>query len=87
MTEPSTGLAPATRTPGAGRARRAILAIVIVVGVVAFTVAWALPNVAGSAFVQVRAVVTAEAATSGPTVVIGGDRAVQASVSRHLGRG
>jgi hypothetical protein len=50
-----------------------------VAGVVAFTVAWALPNVAGSTFVQVRAVVTARAASSGPTVVIAGDPAVQAS--------
>ena len=79
MTESSTGLAPAARTPGAGRVRRAILALVIVAGVAVFTVAWALPNVAGSTFVQVRAVVTARAAASGPTIVIGGDPAVQAS--------
>jgi hypothetical protein len=79
MTEPSTGLAPAARTPGARRFRRPILALIIVAGVVAFTVVWALPNVAGSTFVQVRAVVTARAAGSGPTVVIAGDPAVQAS--------
>ena len=79
MSEPSTGLAPAAQTPGARRFRRAILTLVIVAGVVVFTVAWALPNVAGSTFVQVRAVVTARAASSGPTVVIAGDPAVQAS--------
>jgi hypothetical protein len=79
MTEPSSGQSASARTPGAGRARRAILAVVIVAVVGVFTVAWALPNVAGSAFVHVRAVVTARAASSGPTVVIGGDAAVQAS--------
>jgi hypothetical protein len=78
MTEPSTGQSTLVRTPGAGRVRRAILAVVIVAGVIVFTVAWALPNVAGSTFVQVRAVVTARAASSGPTVVIGGDPALQA---------
>jgi hypothetical protein len=79
MTESSTRLAPATRNPGTGRVRRAILAVVVAAGVVAFTVAWALPNVAGSTFVQVRAVVTARAASSGPTVVIGGHPAIQAN--------
>jgi hypothetical protein len=47
--------------------------------VVAFTAAWALPNMAGPAFVQVRAVIAARAAPGGPTVTIGGGAAVQAN--------
>jgi hypothetical protein len=62
----------------AGRGRT-ILALGLVAGVVAFTAVWALPNMAGSSFVQVRAVVTARAAAAGPTIVIGGSAAVQAS--------
>jgi hypothetical protein len=78
--EPAQPPARARRTPpfGAGR-RRSILAVVVVAGLVAFTAAWAVPNMAGSAFVQVRAVVTAKTATVGPIVVIGGKPAVQAS--------
>jgi hypothetical protein len=62
----------------AGRGRT-ILALGLVAGVGAFTAVWALPNMAGSSFVQVRAVVTARAAAAGPTIVIGGNSAVQAS--------
>ncbi|MGZ6314226.1 MAG: hypothetical protein ACXWNI_01160 [Candidatus Limnocylindrales bacterium] len=62
-------------TSGRGRS---ILALVLAGGAVAFTAVWALPNIAGASFVQVRAVVTARAAAAGPTVVIGGGTPVQA---------
>lgn len=63
---------------GAGR-RRTLLTLVLVAGMVAFTAAWIVPNVAGAAFVQVRAVVTARPAASGPTIVIGGGSAISAT--------
>ena len=61
------------------RMRRTALAVVIGGIVVAFIAVWALPNMAGPAFVQVRAVVAARSAPVGPTVAIGGLSAVQAS--------
>ena len=54
------------------------LAVAMVVVIVAFTVVWALPNMAGTAFVQVRALVAATAAADGPAVAIDGAAAVQA---------
>ncbi len=63
---------------GAGR-RRTLLTLVLVAGMVAFTAAWIVPNVAGAAFVQVRAVVTAKPAVGGPMVVIGGGSAISAT--------
>ncbi len=79
MTEQRTDQAPPARAPANGRGRRAVLAVVVVAGAIVFAFAWALPNVVGSAFVQVRAVVTARTATTGPTVVIGGNPEVRAS--------
>lgn len=62
-----------------GRRGRAVLAIAVVAGLAVFTAVWALPNMAGASFVQVRAVVTAKGVGAGPTVVIGGNPAVQST--------
>jgi hypothetical protein len=43
-----------------------------------FAFGWALPNVAGSMFVSVRAVVTPIAADTGPTVIVSSGDAIQA---------
>jgi hypothetical protein len=40
--------------------------------VAAFVLVWALPNVAGPEFVEVRALVAPRASDTGPTIVIGG---------------
>jgi len=61
------------------RIRRTALAVAIGGALVAFIAVWALPNMAGPAFVQVRAVVAARMAPVGPTVAIGGSSTVQAS--------
>jgi hypothetical protein len=58
---------------------RAVLLLILGAMVVAFTLAWALPNMAGPAFVQVRAVIAARVAPVGPTVMIGGGAAVRAN--------
>lgn len=60
------------------RVGRAALALAVGGVMFAFTAFWALPNMAGPAFVQVRAVVAARARAAGPTVAIGGAAAVQA---------
>ncbi len=61
------------------RHRRGIFGAGVVVVLAAFISVWALPNVAGAAFVSVRAIVSPTLASGGPTVVVGGERAVQAS--------
>jgi hypothetical protein len=74
-----------TATPAAApprvrryRAGRIALSLALIVAAAAFTAVWAIPNVAGAAFVHVRAVVTATAAPTGPNVTIGGAAAIQA---------
>jgi hypothetical protein len=62
-----------------GRGGRAVLVAGAVAGLAAFIGVWALPNMAGASFVQVRAVVTAKGVGTGPTVVIGGNPAVQST--------
>jgi hypothetical protein len=44
----------------------------------AFTAVWAIPNVAGAAFVEVRAIVVAHPAAGGHSVTIGNDAPVNA---------
>jgi hypothetical protein len=46
--------------------------------VAAFVAVWAIPNVAGAAFVDVRAVAVAHASPGGPVTTVGGSPAVAA---------
>ena len=71
-------IGPGSRV-GRWRAGRIALALAVGAAVSSFTAVWALPNVAGASFIQVRAVVAATTAASGPSVEIGGAAAVQAS--------
>ncbi len=61
-----------------GRGGKAI-AIALAVGAIALVAVWAVPNMAGRVFVQVRAVATARTATSGPSLAIAGSPAVRAA--------
>ena len=64
--------------PMADRTRKAVLAAGAVALVAVFAAAWALPNMAGPAFVEVRALVAPRASASGPTIAIAGLAPVQA---------
>ena len=68
------------RVPRFARSRggRAVLLVAGVLLVVAFVTVWALPNIAGPAFVEVRAMVAGRASATGPTVAIAGRSPIQA---------
>jgi hypothetical protein len=79
MDAPQPATAPPSSPSSPGRSVRGsrpgklLLAALIGAVVVAFVAGWALPNIAGPAFVQVRAVATVRTGTGdGPTVAIGG---------------
>jgi hypothetical protein len=83
MSDP--GAAPSTGSGGRrfalvhSRAGRALLAALTALLAVSFVGVWALPNMAGSAFVSVRALVATQSSTTGPTVTIAGLAPAQAS--------
>jgi hypothetical protein len=77
-------LPPATESPSSrarlGRPGRLLAAALIGAVVVAFVAGWALPNVAGPAFVQVRAVVTVRTGSGeSPMVAIAGQPQVRSA--------
>jgi hypothetical protein len=59
------------RRGGGSRARRVILVGGLAVLVATFAAVWALPNVAGPSFVEVRALVAPRPSATGPMVTIG----------------
>jgi hypothetical protein len=65
-----------TRNATAARIAMGLLAIAMIL---AFVVVWALPNMVGTAFLQVRTVVSARAASNGPVVLIARGSPVRAS--------
>jgi hypothetical protein len=78
---PATGL-PASRGRAFRGSRPGQLLVAALIGavVVAVVAGWALPNIAGPAFVQVRAVATARTGSGdGPTVAIAGASQVRSS--------
>jgi hypothetical protein len=82
MAEPGAALSSdgrATRRSAHSRAGRDILIAVGGVLAGAFVAVWALPNMAGPAFLSVRALVATQASASGPTITIAGLAPVRAS--------
>ena len=79
MTEVAPARPGGTRGPARRRAVRAVLVGLAVLLGFGFLGGWVLPNVAGPAFLQVRALVAPRLSPTGPTVVIGGRAPVQAS--------
>jgi hypothetical protein len=71
---PATGLGARPRS----RARRTAALVALAAAVAAFTIVWALPNIAGPFFVQVHALARAVPAANGPSVILGGDAPIRA---------
>lgn len=74
----SLGSRPGFRGFARSRAGRIVLLAVGALLIGAFVAVWALPNMAGPAFVEVRALVAARASATGPTITIAGRAPVQA---------